>query len=108
MKKTTSQLVGDLQQWGRDKGLTGEFGTSDLATQHDKLMEEAKELGDEIHEQHQNPVAIMDESADCLVVLIQLLELQGISFDDALAWAHDKISKRTGTTVGGTFIKDHK
>ena len=43
---------------------------------------------------------------DILVTLIILCEQIGIDPEECLSMAYEKISKRKGKTINGTFVKD--
>ena len=101
---TTQQQIELVREWGRDKGIIGPNGKADEHTQFAKLLEEVQELRMGIITDDQ-PEKI-DAIGDCTVVLILLADIIGVSFEDCLETAYQVISKRTGSMVGGVFIKD--
>jgi NTP pyrophosphatase (non-canonical NTP hydrolase) len=94
--------------WATDKGI---LEKSNPVAQCIKFIEESKELEEEITNLHQKPYpeTLHDmklEFGDVLVTLILLSELLGVSMDECLSLAYQKISKRTGKMVNGIFVKD--
>jgi NTP pyrophosphatase (non-canonical NTP hydrolase) len=101
---TTQEQIELVREWGRDKGIIGPNGKADEHTQFQKLLEEMGELAEAIR--NKNHDEKIDAIGDCTVVLIMLAEIIGVSFEDCLESAYQVISKRTGSMVGGVFIKD--
>ena len=101
---TTQQQIELVREWGRDKGIIGPNGKATECTQFDKLREEMAELRFAIStNDHYEKI---DAIGDCTVVLILLADIIGVPFEDCLETAYQVISKRTGSMVGGVFIKD--
>jgi len=84
--------------WHRDRNLIA--GSTDAA-QHTKLVEEVKEL--ETNILLSQPV--IDDIGDCLVVLINIAERNGLSLFDCLSHAYEDIKDRKGKMVDGVFVK---
>ena len=68
-------------------------------------MEEAGELGrallkDDIEQQ-------IDAIGDMVVVLTNLSELIDVPIEECIESAYEVISKRTGSMVNGTFVKNN-
>lgn len=101
---TTQQQIELVREWGRDKGIIGPNGKATETAQLKKLIEETGELYAAIHCNDQ--AEKIDAIGDCTVVLILLADIIGVSFEDCLETAYQVISKRTGSIVGGVFIKD--
>ena len=87
--------------WHRNRNLIE--GSTDVA-QHTKLVEEVKEL--ETNILLSQPV--IDDIGDCLVVLINIAERNGLSLFDCLSYAYEEIKDRKGKMVDGVFVKEGK
>jgi NTP pyrophosphatase (non-canonical NTP hydrolase) len=88
-------------EWAQQKNLIvkgNEFN------QIKKVREEVLEIVDAI--QSQNIDKIRDEIGDGFVTLIILARQVGLSPEECLNEAYNKISKRTGKTINGLFVKD--
>ena len=85
--------------WHRDRNLIE--GSTDAA-QHTKLVEEVKEL--ETNILLSQPV--IDDIGDCMVVLINIAERNGLSLFDCLSHAYNDIKDRKGRMVDGVFVKE--
>ena len=94
----TKQLV---EQWARDKNI---HLPERADKQFLKLVEEVGELAAGMA--RNDPEMIKDAIGDVQVVLIILSMQLGMDYDAALDMVYDIISKRTGKTVNGVFIKD--
>jgi hypothetical protein len=92
-------LIDKVKQWHRDRNLIA--GSTDAA-QHTKLVEEVKEL--ETNILLSQPV--IDDIGDCLVVLINIAERNGLSLFDCLSHAYEDIKDRKGKMVDGVFVKE--
>lgn len=85
--------------WHRDRNLIA--GSTDAA-QHTKLVEEVKEL--ETNILLSQPV--IDDIGDCLVVLINIAERNGLTLAQCLQHAYNDIKDRKGKMVDGVFVKE--
>ena len=85
--------------WHRDRNLIA--GSTDAA-QHTKLVEEVKEL--ETNILLSQPV--IDDIGDCLVVLINIAERNGLNLALCLQHAYEDIKDRKGKMVDGVFVKE--
>ena len=92
-------LIDKTIQWHKDRNLIE--GSTDAA-QHTKLVEEVKEL--ETNILLSQPV--IDDIGDCLVVLINIAERNGLSLFDCLSHAYEDIKDRKGKMVDGVFVKE--
>ena len=92
-------LINKAIQWHHDRNLIA--GSTDAA-QHTKLVEEVKEL--ETNILLSQPV--IDDIGDCLVVLINIAERNGLSLFDCLSHAYEDIKNRKGKMVDGVFVKE--
>ena len=93
------QLEMRVVLWHRDRNLI--VGSTDAA-QHTKLVEEVKEL--ETNILLSQPV--IDDIGDCLVVLINIAERNGLSLFECLSHAYEDIKDRKGKMVDGVFVKE--
>ena len=95
-----------VREWGKTKGIIGANGTGTEKAQTMKLIEEVEELVEaNLKNDYDEKI---DAIGDCTVVLILLADIIGVSFEDCLESAYQVISSRTGSMVGGTFVKDTK
>lgn len=96
---TLDQYEKMIVQWHRDRNLI------DGATDKDqvcKLIQEVGELSSSVCEQ----TSVADDIGDCIVVLINIAERNGLTLDDCLSTAWDDIKDRRGRMVDGIFIKE--
>lgn len=98
MKKTNFELI---RIWARKRGL---YEKGDTKTQTLKLLEEAGEICRAVLKNNHDDV--VDGIGDCVVVLTNLAELQGVSIEECIAQAYNEIKDRTGKMDNGTFKKD--
>jgi NTP pyrophosphatase (non-canonical NTP hydrolase) len=89
-----------IRVWARDKGIL-EHG--DPKTQSLKLVEEVGELACAVIKQDQP--GIKDAIGDCVVVLVSVAHLTGMSIEECIQSAYDVISKRKGEMKNGNFVK---
>ena len=68
---------------------------------HDKKIEQDFSI-----KEHDVWMSMKDEMGDIFVTLIILCEQIGIDPEECLSMAYEKISKRKGKTINGTFVKD--
>jgi hypothetical protein len=115
-----NELVELVKQWGLEKGITGPNGKATVLSQLSKTQEELTETRDAavmwsngydfITNKKGNDVItkleIIDGIGDTTVTLILAAELAGLDFQECLQSAYDEIKNRTGTMIGGTFVKD--
>lgn len=91
----------NIRQWAEDKGIHHPDG---VHRQFVKLGEEQGELAQSILKGDQ--AGIQDGIGDCVVVLTILAQQHGLKIEDCIQSVWDIISKRTGKTVDGVFVKD--
>ena len=96
--KTTQQLV---EEWAVNKGIDS---PENVERQFLKLVEEVGELAAGLA--RGDYAAIRDAVGDVQVVLIILSLQLNIDYSNCLDDVYNIISKRTGKTVNGVFIKD--
>lgn len=93
-------LMAQVKAWGREKGIDNPI------MQYAKFIEEAGEIAHELTRNHYKTDEMEDALGDTLVTLIILADILGYDLQDCLAEAYGVISKRTGKTIDGSFIKD--
>ena len=103
----------DLQkltlEWAKDKDLLHE---ANAEKQFMKFIEEVFEFKTEFDDKQRFAPDCIDinnlklEMGDIFVTLIILCEQIGIDPEECLSMAYDKISKRTGRTINGVFVKE--
>ena len=98
---TREELEINVVEWAHIRGL---LDPDNLSTQMLKLVAEVGELSDEVIKK--NREKMIDELGDCEVVLTIMKEQLGVTQNECLYTAWKKIANRTGSTIGGTFIKD--
>jgi NTP pyrophosphatase (non-canonical NTP hydrolase) len=105
-----SELREAVLQWAENKNIV-EYTAVQALVQLGKTQEELDELVQAIQQYRVNPTEetwlhMYSELGDVLVTLIVAAECMQIDPVDGLQIAYDKISKRTGKTVNGVFVKD--
>jgi NTP pyrophosphatase (non-canonical NTP hydrolase) len=90
-----------IRMWARQRGL---YDNGDTKTQALKLVEEVGETCRAILKEDHDEV--VDGIGDCVVVLTNLAELQGVTIEECIKAAYSEICNRTGKMVNGTFKKD--
>jgi len=90
-----------IREWAKERGL---YDKGDTKTQTLKLLEEAGEICRAVLKNNHDDV--VDGIGDCVVVLTNLAELQGVSIEECIAQAYNEIKNRTGKMSNGTFKKD--
>lgn len=104
-----SELVGKVLQWGIDKGITGPNGKGTLMAQAEKLVEEAREAYDEADMIAVGVIGSKDdcklEIGDVFVSAIIMCEMLQLTPEECLKAAYEKISRRSGKMINGTFVK---
>lgn len=92
-------LIKKVTQWHNDRNLI------DGATDKDqvlKLLQELGELSDNVCKGND----IRDDIGDMLVVMINILVRNNLSFDECLEVAYNDIKDRKGKMVDGIFVKE--
>jgi NTP pyrophosphatase (non-canonical NTP hydrolase) len=90
-----------IRDWAEERGL---YENGDPKTQALKLVEEVGETCRAILKDDYDEV--IDGIGDCVVVLTNLAELQGVSIEECIEAAYDEIKNRKGKMVNGTYKKD--
>ena len=90
-----------IREWAEERGL---YDNGDTKTQALKLVEEVGETCRAILKGDFEEV--VDGIGDCVVVLTNLAELQGVSIEACIDAAYEEIKNRKGKMVNGTYKKD--
>lgn len=88
-----------IKQWHRDRNLI------DGATDKDqvcKLIQEVGELSDNVCKNRD----VADDIGDCIVVLINIAERNGLTLEHCMSVAYNDIKDRKGKMVDGVFVKE--
>ena len=104
MKEQNARAVAHfdlIREWAKERGL---YDKGDTKTQTLKLLEEAGEICRAVLKNNHDDV--VDGIGDCVVVLTNLAELQGVSIEECIAQAYNEIKNRKGKMDNGTFKKD--
>lgn len=114
-----NQLIENVLQWGKDKGITGPNGKGTRDGQVEKMMEEAEETLDAVLDRETHLMTgdresadsylddIKDGIGDTAVTLILLADMHGWTLEECLQVAYDEIKGRTGVMTDGVFVKDY-
>ena len=94
-----SQLDQLIRRWHYARNLIE--GSTDK-DQYMKLIQEAGELSDSICKGKD----IRDDIGDIMVVLINIMERNGLSLTECLDVAYNDIKDRRGKMVDGVFVKE--
>ena len=97
-QKTQFDLI---REWADERGL---YENGDTKTQALKLVEEVGETCRAILKEDNDE--IIDGIGDCVVVLVNLAELHGVSIEYCINAAYQEIKGRKGKMVNGTYKKD--
>jgi NTP pyrophosphatase (non-canonical NTP hydrolase) len=90
-----------IREWAKERGI---YEKGDPKTQFLKLQEEVGELAKAILKNDEEE--FIDAIGDCVVVLTNLAALNGINIEDCINSAYGVISKRKGSMINGTFVKN--
>ena len=91
-------LIHQISKWHYDRNLIDGSTSKDQTL---KLLQELGELSDSVCKQ-KSPV---DDIGDCIVVLINIAEREGLTIEKCLAHAWDDIKDRKGQMISGIFVK---
>ena len=89
-----------IREWADERGL---YDNGDTKTQALKLVEEVGETCRAILKEDYDEV--IDGIGDCVVVLTNLAELQGVSIEECIEAAYNEIKNRKGKMANGTYVK---
>jgi len=94
-----SEYVNKIIQWHHDRNLID--GSTDK-DQYMKLVQEMGELSDNICKGKD----ISDDCGDIMVVLLNIIERNGLSMEQCLEVAYNDIKDRKGKMIDGVFVKE--
>ena len=80
------------------------YAKTDKFKQFSKLEEETDELLEAL--QFKSKEEILSEAGDCYICLLNTLKCCGLTMEDAVNTAADKVVKRKGEIVDGVFVKE--
>lgn len=92
-------LIAWTKQWHYDRNLISGSTDKDQAL---KLIQEMGELSDNVCKGRD----VSDDIGDCLVVLINIAERNGLSLTQCLQRAYNDIRERKGQMIDGVFVKE--
>lgn len=98
----TTQMVtwvNSIKRWHYDRNLIEGANDKDQVC---KLIQEVGELSDNVCKGKD----VADDIGDCIVVLINIAERNGLSITDCLQQAYNDIKDRKGKMVDGIFVKE--
>ena len=95
MEELTKLII----KWHYDRNLIE--GSSDK-DQVLKLMQELGELSDSVCKGKD----VRDDLGDMMVVMLNIMERQGVTMEDCLSTAYNDIKDRKGKMIDGIFVKE--
>ncbi len=95
MEELTKLII----KWHHDRNLID--GSSDK----DQVLKLAQELG-ELSDSVCKGRDVKDDLGDMMVVMLNIMERQGVSMRDCLKTAYNDIKDRKGMMVDGIFVKE--
>lgn len=95
------KLKTKVEEWADDKDL---IRFENRFKQFEKVVEEVFELKEEMIQNNKKNTKL--EFGDVIVTLIILSNQLNIDFVECLEMAYEKIFKRKGKTIDGTFVKE--
>lgn len=91
--------VEEIKVWHHDRNLIEGATAKDQVC---KLIQEVGELSDNVCKGRD----ISDDIGDCIVVLVNLAEREGLTLTGCVKQAYDDIKDRKGRMVDGIFVKE--
>ena len=88
-----------IKQWHRDRNLID--GATDKE-QVCKLSQEVGEVSDNVCKNRD----VADDIGDCIVVLINIAERNGLTLEHCMSVAYNDIKDRKGKMISGVFVKE--
>ena len=93
------ECIQNIKQWHHDRNLIEGATAKDQVC---KLIQEVGELSDNVCKGRD----ISDDIGDCIVILINLAEREGLTLTHCCEVAYNDIKDRKGRMVDGIFIKE--
>ena len=100
-KRSSYPRDGEIISFFEEKGL---YAKTDEFKQFSKLEEETDELLEAL--QFKSKGEILAEAGDCYICLVNVLKCCGLTMEDAVNAAVDKVVSRKGEVVDGVFVKE--
>lgn len=97
---TLGGTLGLIKRWHYDRNLIEGATDKDQVC---KLIQELGELSDNVCKGND----IRDDIGDCIVILANIAERNGISITECVVQAYNDIKDRKGQMVDGIFIKEN-
>lgn len=91
--------IASIASWHHERNLVDGVTNKD---QFCKLVEEVGELANSINKGK----PVIDDIGDIIVVLINIMEREGLTMQQCLEHAYDEIKDRKGKMINGTFVKE--
>ena len=95
MEELTKLII----QWHHDRNLINGSSNKDQVL---KLIQELGELSDSVCKGND----VKDDLGDMMVVMLNIMEREGISMEECLLTAYNDIKDRKGKMVDGIFVKE--
>jgi NTP pyrophosphatase (non-canonical NTP hydrolase) len=110
--RTFSELKKLVHDWGMSRGL-GLPSIEAAMAQMSKVTEECLEVSDALKVMNEertseSVIALKTEIGDLITTILMLTKSLGVSPEECLDRAYEKIKNRTGISVDGIFIKDEE
>ena len=96
---TLSELNDNILVWATDRKI---FSQGTIEGQFRKLVSEVGELADNLG----NAYKAIDDIGDCLVCLVNLAKMHGLTLEQCGNHAWQQIKDRKGEMRNGTFVKE--
>jgi NTP pyrophosphatase (non-canonical NTP hydrolase) len=96
---TLPELIQKIEQWATDRKI---FSDGTIEGQFRKLVSEVGELADNLG----NADKAIDDIGDCLVCLVNLAKMHGLTLEQCGNHAWQQIKDRKGEMRNGTFVKE--
>ena len=95
MEKLTKLII----QWHHDRNLINGSSNKDQVL---KLIQELGELSDSVCKGND----VKDYLGDMMVVMLNIMEREGVSMEECLLTAYNDIKDRKGKMIDGIFVKE--
>tara|TARA_S200000501_G_scaffold97299_2_gene90639 strand:+ start:3268 stop:3564 length:297 start_codon:yes stop_codon:yes gene_type:complete len=95
MEELTKLII----QWHHDRNLINGSSNKDQVL---KLIQELGELSDSVCKGND----VKDDLGDMMVVMLNIMEREGVSMEECLLTAYNDIKDRKGKMIDGIFVKE--
>lgn len=95
MEELTKLII----QWHHDRNLINGSSNKDQVL---KLTQELGELSDSVCKGND----VKDDLGDMMVVMLNIMEREGVSMEECLLTAYNDIKDRKGKMIDGIFVKE--